>query len=44
MKRVTGLGGVFFKPDDPENMYAWYEKHLGIKKGRGRMCRVPLAW
>lgn len=32
MKRVTGLGGVFFKAKDPKNMYEWYEKHLGIKR------------
>ena len=31
MKRVTGIGGVFFKSDDPKKLYAWYEKHLGIK-------------
>jgi len=31
MKRVTGLGGVFFKAKDPKAMYEWYEKHLGIK-------------
>ena len=30
MKRVTGLGGVFFKVKDPEKMRDWYEKHLGI--------------
>jgi predicted enzyme related to lactoylglutathione lyase len=32
MKRVTGIGGVFFKSDDPEKMYEWYETHLGIKR------------
>jgi len=32
MKRVTGLGGVFFKAKDPNSMYEWYEKHLGIKR------------
>src|SRR5690242_14287760 len=32
MKRVTGIGGVFFKADDPEKLYQWYEKHLGIKR------------
>ena len=32
MARVTGLGGVFFKSDDPEKLYAWYEKHLGIQR------------
>ncbi|MBK8967613.1 MAG: VOC family protein [Saprospiraceae bacterium] len=30
MKRVTGLGGVFFKCRDREKTLAWYEKHLGI--------------
>jgi catechol 2,3-dioxygenase-like lactoylglutathione lyase family enzyme len=32
-KRVTGLGGIFFKADDPQKLYQWYEKHLGIKGG-----------
>lgn len=32
MKRVTGIGGVFFKAKDPEKLYQWYEKHLGIKR------------
>ncbi len=32
MKRVTGIGGVFFKASDPGALYAWYEKHLGIKR------------
>jgi predicted enzyme related to lactoylglutathione lyase len=37
VERVTGLGGVFFKADDPERLYAWYEKHLGVrgKPGEG---------
>ena len=35
MKRVTGIGGVFFKSDDPEKMYQWYEEHLGIKRDHG---------
>ena len=30
MKRVTGIGGVFFKTEDPEKLKAWYQKHLGI--------------
>jgi predicted enzyme related to lactoylglutathione lyase len=33
MERVTGLGGLFFKAEDPEALYTWYEKHLGIKRG-----------
>jgi predicted enzyme related to lactoylglutathione lyase len=31
MGRVTGIGGVFFKAKDPKALYAWYERHLGIK-------------
>jgi predicted enzyme related to lactoylglutathione lyase len=28
--RVTGLGGVFFKSNDPEGLKVWYATHLGI--------------
>lgn len=31
MKRVTGIGGIFFKCDDPDKMKAWYTQHLGIQ-------------
>ncbi len=31
MKRVTGIGGVFFKSDNPKQSYEWYSKHLGIQ-------------
>ncbi|MCC7139829.1 MAG: VOC family protein [Planctomycetes bacterium] len=30
MKRVTGIGGIFFRARDPEALGAWYRKHLGI--------------
>lgn len=30
MKRVTGIGGIFFKCKDPETMKKWYRDHLGI--------------
>jgi len=30
MKRVTGIGGIFFKAKDPAALGAWYQKHLGI--------------
>ena len=30
MKRVIGMGGVFFKSKDPAALRAWYKKHLGI--------------
>ena len=30
MKRVTGIGGVFFKARDAAALREWYRKHLGI--------------
>lgn len=30
MKRVTGLGGVFFKTNDPKKIKEWYGTHLGL--------------
>lgn len=30
MKRVTGIGGVFFHAKDPAALRAWYKAHLGI--------------
>lgn len=35
MGRVTGLGGVFFKAENPERLYTWYETQLGLKKEEG---------
>jgi predicted enzyme related to lactoylglutathione lyase len=31
MARVTGIGGIFFKSADIDNLGAWYREHLGIK-------------
>lgn len=30
MKRVTGIGGIFFKARDPKALQDWYRKHLGL--------------
>jgi len=30
MKRVTGIGGIFFSAKDPAKLREWYRKHLGI--------------
>jgi len=30
MSRVTGIGGVFFKSNDPAQILEWYRTHLGI--------------
>ncbi|MDA0178182.1 MULTISPECIES: VOC family protein [Mesoflavibacter] len=29
-KRVTGIGGIFFKTKDPKASKEWYNKHLGL--------------
>lgn len=29
-KRVTGLGGFFFKTENPDKTKEWYGKHLGL--------------
>ena len=29
-KKVTGIGGIFFKTKDPVEMRSWYEKNLGL--------------
>jgi len=30
MKKVTGIGGIFFKSDDPEKIKKWYHENLGL--------------
>ena len=30
MKKVTGIGGIFFKSDDPVKIREWYANHLGL--------------
>jgi predicted enzyme related to lactoylglutathione lyase len=29
-KKVTGIGGIFFKCKDPKAITAWYQQHLGL--------------
>jgi predicted enzyme related to lactoylglutathione lyase len=31
MKKVTGIGGIFFKSDDPKATNEWYSKNLGLE-------------
>jgi len=30
LKKVTGIGGIFFKCKDPKKMREWYKTHLGL--------------
>ncbi len=40
---VTGIGGIFIKARDPKSLYAWYEKHLGMKYDAG-VQSVAFPW
>jgi hypothetical protein len=31
MRRVTGVGGIFFQARDPVALGAWHKKYLGIE-------------
>jgi predicted enzyme related to lactoylglutathione lyase len=33
MKKITGIGGIFFKCQDPAKIKAWYKKYLDIDAG-----------
>ena len=35
MEKVTGIGGVFFRSENPETLSAWYTEHLGIDMSAG---------
>jgi predicted enzyme related to lactoylglutathione lyase len=41
MKRVMGIGGVFFKARNSKKLSDWYQKHLGIATKEGSMT---FAW
>ncbi|MCG8066360.1 MAG: VOC family protein [Candidatus Thiodiazotropha taylori] len=30
MEKVTGIGGLFFRAEDPAKLASWYEQHLGV--------------
>lgn len=34
MKRVTSIGGIFFKCKDPKKVREWYHTHLGLNTNR----------
>ena len=31
MARATGIGGVFFRSEDPDALKGWYVEHLGLE-------------
>lgn len=34
LKRVTGIGGIFFKCKDPNKLRQWYQTHLGLNTNK----------
>ncbi|MCG8488573.1 MAG: VOC family protein [Chromatiales bacterium] len=30
MEKVTGIGGLFFRAEDPAKLASWYAQHLGV--------------
>lgn len=43
MKRVTGIGGIFFQAQDPAALRAWYAQHLGIDVQAWGGATLPTA-
>ena len=35
MAKVTGIGGVFFRAQDPEALLQWYKERLGMEMDDG---------
>lgn len=35
MGSITGFGGAFLRAADPEALYRWYERHLGLVRTDG---------
>jgi predicted enzyme related to lactoylglutathione lyase len=35
MAAITGFGGAFLRVNDPEALYKWYERHVGLVKADG---------
>ena len=41
MAKVLGIGGVFLKSDNPEQLLTWYEQHLGLKRASPECVIFP---
>jgi len=48
MKRVSGIGGIFFKAKNPAVLREWYRQHLGIEVeewgGTAFRCEGMTVW
>ena len=41
MEKVSGIGGVFFRAEDPEALSKWYQEMLGVDPVPGDMSSMP---
>jgi hypothetical protein len=41
MAKIIGIGGVFIRSNDPEPLYSWYEKQLGLPRSPGGIVLLP---
>lgn len=41
MEQVVGIGGVFFRSENPSILAKWYEKHLGISPVPSSYDQLP---
>jgi predicted enzyme related to lactoylglutathione lyase len=44
MERVTGIGGVFFKANDPKALGGWYRDNLGLSMRGGASGFSAFEW
>jgi len=41
MEKVTGIGGLFFRAQNPESLARWYHEHLGVTVTPANYNDVP---
>lgn len=38
---IKGVGGVFFRANDPDKLYEWYEHNLGLERSEDNGIIIP---
>jgi predicted enzyme related to lactoylglutathione lyase len=41
MASITGFAGAFLRANDPEALYRWYERHIGLVRSEGSFAFPP---
>ena len=42
-ERITGIGGVFFRSQDPKALGEWYRTHLGVPVDEAGHAVIPVS-